>query len=60
MATHNFYLGSNWVSLMRGLRSELSGLNRVFWDNNYDQYLEPLLDISRKPQKLANIFCPAD
>ena len=34
--------------------------NGVFWDNNNDRYLEPLLDISRKPQFLGNIFGQAD
>jgi hypothetical protein len=32
----------------------------IFWDNNNNRYLEPLLDISRKPQKLTNIFGKAD
>jgi hypothetical protein len=30
--------------------------NGVFWDNRSNTYLEPLLDISRKPQPLGNIF----
>ncbi|HTL74008.1 MAG TPA: ABC transporter permease subunit [bacterium] len=34
--------------------------NGMFWDNSNNYYFEPLLDISRKPQKLANIFRPAD
>jgi hypothetical protein len=34
--------------------------NGVFWDNRSNTYLEPLLDISRKPQPLGNIFGKAD
>jgi hypothetical protein len=31
-----------------------------FWDNNSNTYSEPLLDISRKPQLLGNVFGKAD
>jgi ABC-type transport system involved in multi-copper enzyme maturation permease subunit len=34
--------------------------NGVFWDNRSNTYLEPLLDISRKPQPLGNVFGKAD
>lgn len=30
--------------------------NGVFWDSRSNTYLEPLLDISRKPQFLGNVF----
>ncbi len=34
--------------------------NGNFWDESNNNYIEPLLDISRKPQKLANILSPVD
>jgi ABC-type Na+ efflux pump permease subunit len=34
--------------------------NGAFWDNRSNTYLEPLLDISRKPQPLGNVFSPAN
>jgi hypothetical protein len=34
--------------------------NGIFWDNDHQNYFSPFLDISRKPQKLANIFGNAE
>ena len=30
--------------------------NGIYWDENNQNYFEPLLDITRKPQRLGNIF----
>jgi hypothetical protein len=34
--------------------------NGMFWDNSSDTYSDPLLDISRKPHLIANIFSKAN
>jgi len=37
-----------------------TGGSPVYYDNMSNDYFEPLLDISRKPQPLGNVFGKAD
>ncbi|HEY5345464.1 MAG TPA: ABC transporter permease [Verrucomicrobiae bacterium] len=53
--------GSLWywpLESAHDFASEFGG--SPFWDNNSNRYFEPLLDISRKPQRLGNVFGKAD
>jgi hypothetical protein len=48
-----------WPLSSRATYASDTGLDRLFRDNRSDSF-EPLLDISRKPQLIANLFSEAD
>lgn len=53
--------GSLWYwPLESALRFADNFSNGIYWDEGNHHYLEPLLDISRKPQPLGNIFGKAN
>jgi ABC-type transport system involved in multi-copper enzyme maturation permease subunit len=51
--------GSLWYWPLESARRFAEDSGR-FWDNHSNTYFEPLLDISRKPQRLGNVFGHAE
>jgi hypothetical protein len=54
--------GSLWYWPLAGNVAEfMSGIGgNIYWDSDSNSYLQPWLDISRKPQLLGNVFGKAD